>query len=189
MATHKVDPDLFPNIGTHLRDHFEFRDFPDLIPFTVLPKEIADRSYRYTRTPGPQDPLNFLEEGRGDCEDVTTLLCSMYASLGLETAMICVTQSGGREAHILPLLSPKEDIEIEKVCDMIKVYYYDVLNRCIGSIATHSTEEFGETIVVGSTITKYVGDLQSLIYSDYAYRTSNGWVWHHKDYVLPVEKV
>lgn len=189
MAAHKVDPELFPNIETHLRNHFEFRDFPDLIPLTVLPKEIADRSYRYTRTQGPQDPLNFLENGWGDCEDVTTLLCSMYTSLGLETAMIHIIQLGGEVSHILPLISPGDEIGIEKMCDMIKVYYYDVLNRRIGGIATHVTEEFGETIVVGSTITDYAGDLQSLINSDYAYRTSNGWNWHNKDYVIPVENI
>lgn len=189
MVTSEIDPGLFSDAEEILRTEFSFGDFPDWVPFIILPKEIADHGFRYRRTPGPKHPLQFLQDNNGDCEDHTAFLGSLYTALGLETAVIHVEQATGEEAHILPVVAPSADISFEKACDLIKLYYYEMLNRRVGSIATFSADEIGETIVVGSTITDYVGDIQELIDANYAYRDSDRWHWHNKNYCRPVRKI
>jgi hypothetical protein len=175
-----MDPSGFVGLSRRIDEKFEFGELPDWVFYMTIPKRMADRKFTYNFNDGSKHPDEFFEDMRGDCQDWTTLMLSMYLALGLEAKTICVDSQSGQR-HVLVLVRPPNR-GIEKVCDALKLFYHRNRGFEPDSIAVHDMDD--PMVVAGSTITEYVGDLDSLVDMGYAIREQDDtWRWFHEVYV------
>jgi len=174
---HKIQPERFSNLQQLINEHFASTGFPEWVLYITVPRHLAKEKIAYQFNAGPKTADKLLDDMWGDCEDNTVLICSMYEALNLKTATVTVHNDNG-QSHILPLVS-HPNYPIKKVCDYLTFYYHQVHEFDNPPIAVEETVS-GAMVVVGSTMTEYVGDIQSLINQGYAYRSSNSWQWTNK---------
>jgi len=170
-----LQPERFSELDTLISESIAEERYPEWVYHITVPHQLARDKISYQRTEGAHAPDAVLSELRGDCEDNTALLCSMYAALGLRTAIYTI-DSPSSERHCIALVKPPVD-SIEYACDLLLLYYHDRLGFEPDAIGIDGTE-LGEMLVVGSTMTDYVGDIQSLARNGYIeIREADRWVW------------
>ncbi|WP_276273646.1 hypothetical protein [Haloarcula litorea] len=172
-------PERFGFVDSALKDFFEPTRFPEYVVKACGLHYLLAEASTYERTGRtPFDPGEMMHKLKGDCQDQSVLLASMYLAGGLEVRFIRVDSPVG-ELHVLPeVYCPVSDPDL--IADVLTEFYSRELGVGIGDVAWEKEAgRDGFWLIADPIFSEYVGDLSDLEHDGYVeFFGGNGdWEW------------
>jgi hypothetical protein len=173
-----VAPERFGFVRSTLRDVFRPTRFPDYVVSAAGLHYLCSEASSFDNT-GDRvfDPDEMLMRLKGDCQDQSVLLASMYLAAGLDVRFVRIDRPGG-DRHVLPeVYCPVSDSQLTS--DVLKEFYRREVGESIGDVGWEGDREgSGVWLVADPVFSRYVGDIRDLRRDGYIeVDGSGGWEW------------
>lgn len=173
-----VAPERFGFVRSTLRDVFRPTRFPEYVVSAAGLHYLCSEASSFDNT-GDRvfDPDEMLMRLKGDCQDQSVLLASMYLAAGLDVRFVRIDRPGG-DSHVLPeVYCPVSDSDL--ISDVFREFYSREIGESVGQVAFEGSRgRDGYWLVADPVFSRYVGDIRDLEQDGFIEVDSSGsWSW------------